>query len=372
MANLCKTSSADELKQYFAGVMTLAKSNEQFPVNLDDVWPLVYTQKSHAVRDLKKNGMFFENIDYIVKKGDETILSNFGQNKSEEDETIFPKIEENKTTGKKEVLSNFGQNPIEGKEVFPKFEENPTTENEKDLGGRPVENYFLSLSCLEFFIARKVRAVFEVYRKVFHYATLKTDNYLLSVVPETHYNLTTEATLDDIAGFLRDMYTKEQYGDLFPIFLPEVFALYFPTMGAAIDELLHHPYGYQDGKDYIRKDDGAQTGYYLSFSGFNQLIACRSTLVVRAYESVVATGFIPEMPHLLQSEKQLSKLKAPKRMMKIRSISGTKKEQSAEIVDRVMALLCQSEYIEEMNTLNEVLNGMVRYKNFIDAIEEAD
>lgn len=343
MANLCKTSSADELKQYFAGVMTLAKSNEQFPVNLDDVWPLVYTQKSHAVRDLKKNGMFFENIDYIVKKGDETILSNFGQNKSEEDETIFPKIEENKSDSEKE-----------------------------ETRGRKEELYFLSLSCLEFFIARKVRAVFEVYRKVFHYATLKTDNYLLSVVPETHYNLTTEATLDDIAGFLRDMYTKEQYGDLFPIFLPEVFALYFPTMGAAIDELLHHPYGYQDGKDYIRKDDGAQTGYYLSFSGFNQLIACRSTLVVRAYESVVATGFIPEMPHLLQSEKQLSKLKAPKRMMKIRSISGTKKEQSAEIVDRVMALLCQSEYIEEMNTLNEVLNGMVRYKNFIDAIEEAD
>ena len=357
MANLCKTSSADELKQYFAGVMTLAKSNEQFPVNLDDVWPLVYTTKRDAVRALKKSDIFIENVDYISEKERE-VLRNSAQNPTEENETIFRKTPKNSTEENEEVLSNFGQNP--------------TTENEKDLGGRPVENYFLSLSCLEFFIARKVRAVFEVYRKVFHYATLKTDNYLLSVVPETHYNLTTEATLDDIAGFLRDMYTKEQYGDLFPIFLPEVFALYFPTMGAAIDELLHHPYGYQDGKDYIRKDDGAQTGYYLSFSGFNQLIACRSTLVVRAYESVVATGFIPEMPHLLQSEKQLSKLKAPKRMMKIRSISGTKKEQSAEIVDRVMALLCQSEYIEEMNTLNEVLNGMVRYKNFIDAIEEAD
>ena len=357
MANLCKTSSADELKQYFAGVMTLAKSNEQFPVNLDDVWPLVYKTKGSAVEALKESELFIEGVDYISEKSRE----------------VFRKTPKNSTEKNAEVLRNSAQNPTEENEtILPNIRQNPTTENEKDLGGRPVGNYFLSLSCLEFFIARKVRAVFEVYRKVFHYATLKTDNYLLSVVPETHYNLTTEATLDDIAGFLRDMYTKEQYGDLFPIFLPEVFALYFPTMGAAIDELLHHPYGYQDGKDYIRKDDGAQTGYYLSFSGFNQLIACRSTLVVRAYESVVATGFIPEMPHLLQSEKQLSKLKAPKRMMKIRSISGTKKEQSAEIVDRVMALLCQSEYIEEMNTLNEVLNGMVRYKNFIDAIEEAD
>ena len=37
-----------------------------------------------------------------------------------------------------------------------------------------IHNYTLSVSCLEWFIARKVRSVFEVYRKVFHGAT----NYL--------------------------------------------------------------------------------------------------------------------------------------------------------------------------------------------------
>lgn len=39
---------------------------------------------------------------------------------------------------------------------------------ENPLGGRPSNEYRLSVSCLEFFIARKVRAVFEVYRQVFH------------------------------------------------------------------------------------------------------------------------------------------------------------------------------------------------------------
>lgn len=37
--------------------------------------------------------------------------------------------------------------------------------------GRPSKDYMLTVSCMEFFIARKVRAVFEVYRQVFHKAT---------------------------------------------------------------------------------------------------------------------------------------------------------------------------------------------------------
>lgn len=50
----------------------------------------------------------------------------------------------------------------------------PSTENPKgskdgrNLGGRPQNTYMLSVPCLEFFIARKVRPVFEVYRQVFH------------------------------------------------------------------------------------------------------------------------------------------------------------------------------------------------------------
>lgn len=39
---------------------------------------------------------------------------------------------------------------------------------ENSNGGRPTNEYKLTLSCMEFFIARKVRPVFEVYRQVFH------------------------------------------------------------------------------------------------------------------------------------------------------------------------------------------------------------
>ena len=39
---LTKESSEDELKSYFTAVLNLSRSSEDFPVNLDNVWPLVY------------------------------------------------------------------------------------------------------------------------------------------------------------------------------------------------------------------------------------------------------------------------------------------------------------------------------------------
>lgn len=103
---LTKQSSEKQIKMYFNGILELSKSNEKFPVNIDDVWMIVYAERGKAVASLRKN--FIENIDYI------TIAQS----------------------------GNGGQ--------FAKTD------------------YFLSLSCMEFFIARKVRAVFEVYRQVFH------------------------------------------------------------------------------------------------------------------------------------------------------------------------------------------------------------
>lgn len=39
---LSKESSNEELKTYFNAVLELSQSNNEFPVNLDDVWMLVY------------------------------------------------------------------------------------------------------------------------------------------------------------------------------------------------------------------------------------------------------------------------------------------------------------------------------------------
>lgn len=117
---LTKQSTAQDIKAYFEEVLKLSKDSKEFPVNLDDVWPLVYSAKEKAVRALKSNDLFLQNVDYQV-------LAQNGENSG--------------------VLAQNGG---------------------KVRNGRPTENYMLSVPCLEFFIARKVRPVFEVYRQVFH------------------------------------------------------------------------------------------------------------------------------------------------------------------------------------------------------------
>lgn len=104
---LSKESTNEQIKEYFNGILSLYRSGDKYPVNLDDVWMLVYFDKATAVRALKEN--FLQDVDYQV----------------------------------------FSRN----------------AENSK--GGRPSNEYRLTVECLEYFIARKVRAVFEVYRNVF-------------------------------------------------------------------------------------------------------------------------------------------------------------------------------------------------------------
>ena len=105
---LSKQSSDNDIKRYFEAVLELSKSDNEFPINLDEVWMLVYSEKGKAVRALKEN--FIEGVDYQC------------------------------------------------------FAQNGKTEK----GGFRVIEYHLTISCMEFFIARKVRPVFEVYRQVFH------------------------------------------------------------------------------------------------------------------------------------------------------------------------------------------------------------
>jgi hypothetical protein len=69
MANTALTlqSSNEELKAYFEAVCRIADTNsDEFPINLDEVWPLLYSEKSKAVRALTSNDQFIENVDYKV------------------------------------------------------------------------------------------------------------------------------------------------------------------------------------------------------------------------------------------------------------------------------------------------------------------
>lgn len=133
---LTKQSSDSEIKAYFIQVLNLSRSKEEFPVNLDEVWPLVFKFRADAVRALAKNNLFVKDIDYQV----------------------FSKNAENS-----EVLFHSKNKPNEAASYNAK-----TDKDGRNLGGRPQNIYMLSVPCLEFFIARKVRPVFEVYRQVFH------------------------------------------------------------------------------------------------------------------------------------------------------------------------------------------------------------
>lgn len=133
---LTKDSSKEDIKAYFESVCKLMDTTmEEFPVNLDEVWPLVYAEKGAAVRALK-NG-FIENVDY--KTFDITAKREIGATR---------------------VTEHYKK---AGHEVFDTSAKNP-------VGGRPTSAYHLSVSCLEYFIARKARPIFEVYRQVFHKA----------------------------------------------------------------------------------------------------------------------------------------------------------------------------------------------------------
>ena len=111
---LLKGSSNEQIRAYFEKVLELSKSDEKFPVDLDEVWPLVYVSRHKAVSALKES--FIERYDYIL-------LTQSGEQKSR--------------------------------------------------GGHNRINYKLSISCMEYLIVKKVRPVFEIYRKVFHNSTKK-------------------------------------------------------------------------------------------------------------------------------------------------------------------------------------------------------
>lgn len=108
MNDLTKSSSSEEIKAYFNAILKLAKASEKYPVNLDEVWSLIYERKDSAVKALVRD--FIENEDYKL---------------------LHRKVEQ-------------------------------------VSGAKYVDDYYLTVPCLEYFIVKKVRSVFEVYRKVFH------------------------------------------------------------------------------------------------------------------------------------------------------------------------------------------------------------
>ena len=122
---LSKESSPSDIERYFRGVLALDQQDKVFSVNLDDVWQLAYSERGKAVRALKAN--FIENVDFLpIAKNGENLHAHRGK---------------------------------------------------QDWGGSNKIDYYLTSACLEYFIARKIRSVFEVYRIVFHHAVAQVQQH---------------------------------------------------------------------------------------------------------------------------------------------------------------------------------------------------
>lgn len=211
MIQLTKQSSDSEIKAYFIQVLNLSRSKEEFPVNLDEVWPLVFKFRSDAVRALAKSNLFVKDIDYQVLSTNAQKSGVFSQNAQKS--------------------GFFAQN---GKKsgVFPQNGEksDDTQADGKSVMGRPQNTYMLSVPCLEFFIARRVRPVFEVYRQVFHKVAgggISLGNQVFQSVPmsleETlaplaRYNAMIEDRFDIVRGALTNAGIEDggvnEYGSL--------------------------------------------------------------------------------------------------------------------------------------------------------------
>lgn len=110
---LSKSSSMEAVERYFRNVLELENTGVEFPIKLEAVWGIAFSQKRDAMRQLQSN-QFIEGIDFEICQNGKVVSINNLQN------------------GKKTEVK-------------------------------------ISVSCMEFLIARKVRNVFEVYRKVFHH-----------------------------------------------------------------------------------------------------------------------------------------------------------------------------------------------------------
>jgi hypothetical protein len=105
-----RKAAMDQVRAYFEYLFKTEQSGDPFPVDLDTVWPFAYTTKGNAKRALVESNEFYEGEDYHVIS-----------------------------------LENMVNRP--------------------QGGGPQGERILLSTQCMEYFIARKVRPVFEVYRQ---------------------------------------------------------------------------------------------------------------------------------------------------------------------------------------------------------------
>lgn len=261
----------ENLERYFRKIAELQKEDKPFPVDLDLVWALAYTRKDSCIDELARS--FSESVDYQV-------LRRNPENLSSSDKT------------------------------------------DKSKGGRPGNKYFLSLSCMEYLIARKVRPVFEVYRRIFHeivkiepmrqkVSDVVNKNSEKKIKSKSGFELTTKSTEEDIREYLLEVKERMAKGDQFPVDIDEVWQIAFAAKRRVYDRLLginRCPYIYTEDKDFRFEATGivsTYTGrprgrYFLSIHTFEEIIVSRIIVMRTIYREVfdkeVLSQFLSAVP----------------------------------------------------------------------------
>ena len=135
------------VRAFFDFVFESEQTGTEFPVDFDIVWPLAYSRKDPAKRALIAE--FFEDEDYrIINKNLENHISQNGDMVSQLSHGNVGKSIHRNVDGESEV-----------------FRKNVDGRHRNPDGTIAEEKIFLSTKCMEFFVARKVRPIFEIYRQ---------------------------------------------------------------------------------------------------------------------------------------------------------------------------------------------------------------
>lgn len=201
-----KKPAMEQVRQYFQYLFQAERSGDPFPVDLDHVYDFAYSTKAAAKRALVTSGEFYEGEDYHINRNVEMV-------------------------------------------------------NRPQGGGVQGEKILLSVGCFEYFIVRKLRPAFEVYREcrrlVTEAAIAKTTvlpyhirRYLANQdqVPFGYFSILQEVTLKLIAPLEVQGYTLRE--NMLPDgSVGKAFCKWLRENGHSPDGYPNYIHQYEDGRN---------------------------------------------------------------------------------------------------------------------------
>lgn len=341
---LTKDCPEATIKSYFQGILKLTRENKEFPVDLDDVWMLAYAEKGKAVRALKES--FIENIDFISKLDKNNPINSLAQNGKQDliktKTELFNDSVNNTNSSQTTENKSLGQNIKQ--------------DTKSSWGGQNRIKYYLSVSCLEFFIARKIRAVFEVYRQVFHKVAEKPQKAIVrKPTSKEMLRLTAESTREEIEAYFLEIKMKCADNNKFPVPVDEVWGMRFTAKRRVMDKLLGRngqPSVFVYDRDYTQEFNGKNRKdtlgkYFMSVKTFQKIMVEPIQMYNQIFEKVFSSDY--NITHKAKSVKQTA----------LQRTQAKTNEQKVVLLDSIIKLY-EINKVAPSNTLEEIMENMMK------------